>query len=143
MWARNTRQMITQISIHTKDVVSVFPDCNKPQIIHSCSLDKTVHSFDLKQNKKIILHQAKNGSILDMTQRKDHEQELSMSAILAQLLRHSLLLFPFSAPSSCSGPAQRERERERGARNRQQQNPTFCIRAGSGFLNFSFLLVSG
>lgn len=86
VWARNTRQMITQISIHTKDVVSVFPDCNKPQIIHSCSLDKTVHSFDLKQNKKIILHQAKNGSILDMTQRKDHEQELITCGINTPIL---------------------------------------------------------
>ncbi|EAS05346.1 zinc carboxypeptidase family protein, putative (macronuclear) [Tetrahymena thermophila SB210] len=76
VWSRVNRQLITQISMHTKDVVSVFPDFQKANIIHSCSADKSVHSFDLKTDKKVIFHQAKNGSILDMSQRKDHEQEL-------------------------------------------------------------------
>lgn len=64
--------------MHTKDVVSVFPDINKPNIIHSASIDKSVNSFDLKTDKKVIFHQAKNGMILDMSQRKDHEQELGI-----------------------------------------------------------------
>ena len=51
----------------------VFPDILKPNLIHSCSADKSVHTFDLKTDKKIIFHQAKNGTILHMSQRKDHE----------------------------------------------------------------------
>lgn len=45
----------------------MFPDNQKPNIIHSCSLDKTIHTYDLKSDKKVILHQAKNGMIMDMT----------------------------------------------------------------------------
>jgi len=57
-------------------VTGLFPDINRPHIIHSCSIDKTVFTFDLKTEKKVILHQANNGFILDMSQRKDREQEL-------------------------------------------------------------------
>ena len=62
--------------MHTKDVIAVFPDFQKPHIIHSASIDKSVNSYDLKTDKKVIFHQAKNGMILSMSQRKDHEQEL-------------------------------------------------------------------
>lgn len=62
--------------MHTKDVIAVFPDFQKPNIIHSASIDKSVNSYDLKTDKKVIFHQAKNGMILSMSQRKDHEQEL-------------------------------------------------------------------
>lgn len=77
VWSKSAREMLSQISIHTKSVTKVFPDLLKANIIHSCSMDKTIHSYDLKIDKKIILHQGKNGSVLDMTQRKDAELELS------------------------------------------------------------------
>ena len=50
-----------------------MPDINNVAIIHSCSLDKTIHSYNIKKEKKIIFHTAKNGMIFDMTQRKDSE----------------------------------------------------------------------
>jgi len=40
-----------------------------------------VFSFDLKTEKKVVQHLAKNGVILAMTQRKDRETELSKWAI--------------------------------------------------------------
>jgi len=67
--------------MHTKDVIAVFPDFQKPHIIHSASIDKSVNSYDLKTDKKVIFHQAKNGMILSMSQRKDHEQELGKTII--------------------------------------------------------------
>lgn len=72
--------------MHTKDVVSVFPDFIKPNIIHSASIDKSVNSYDLKTDKKVIFHQAKNGMILGMSQRKDNEQELGNLMIATTIL---------------------------------------------------------
>ena len=34
----------------------MFPDLAKPNLIHSCSADKTIHTYDLKSDKKVILH---------------------------------------------------------------------------------------
>lgn len=76
VWSRKVRQLVTQINPHKKEISRVFPDLEKPNVIHSCSIDKIIHTYDLKTEKKIILHQAKNGQVLDMAQRKDSELEL-------------------------------------------------------------------
>ena len=86
VWSRKVRQLVTQINPHKKDITRIFPDLEKPNIIHSCSIDKIIHTYDLKTEKKIILHQAKNGQVLDMAQRKDNELELSKHFILFRLL---------------------------------------------------------
>jgi hypothetical protein len=31
-----------------KDIVSLFPDINKPFQIHSCSMDRSISTYDLK-----------------------------------------------------------------------------------------------
>ena len=36
-----------------KDIVSLFPDLNQPHLIHSCSLDRTISTYDLKQEKRM------------------------------------------------------------------------------------------
>lgn len=66
MWSKSVRQLITQIAIHTKEITKVFPDLHKQNLIHSCSADKTIHTFDLKTDKKVILHRAQNGVLCDM-----------------------------------------------------------------------------
>lgn len=76
IWSRGVRKMISQINFHTKAVTRVMPDFAKPNLIHSCSMDKQVHSYDLKLEKKIAYHTAKNGHILDMTQKRTREFEL-------------------------------------------------------------------
>ena len=76
VWTRSARQLVTQVGVHSREVTRVFPDALKPHIIHSCSVDKTVHSYDLKADRKVMLHQAKNGMVMDMTQLKDRENEL-------------------------------------------------------------------
>lgn len=78
VWSRKLHTLVTQITVHKKQISKVFPDLEKPNWIHSCSHDKMIHTYDLKADKKVILHQAKNGLVLDMAQRKDSELELGI-----------------------------------------------------------------
>jgi WD40 repeat protein len=48
-------------------------------MIHSCSIDKSISTYDLKLEKKVNGHVINNGMLLDMTQRIDHENELITS----------------------------------------------------------------
>ena len=59
-----------------KDIVSLIPDLNQPHLIHSCSMDRTISTYDLKQEKRMNGHQTQNGSLYGMSQRKDNEFEL-------------------------------------------------------------------
>lgn len=56
--------------------MALFPDVQKPHLIHSCSTDRTIVTFDLKQEKRINSHQTMNGSLYGMTQRVNNELEL-------------------------------------------------------------------
>ena len=76
LWARTTRKLLIQFTDAKRDIVAIFPDLLKPYQIHSCSLDRTICTYDLKQEKRVNGHQTKNGSLYGMTQRKDHENEL-------------------------------------------------------------------
>lgn len=59
-----------------KDIVSLFPDLDKPHIVHSCSMDRSISTYDLKLEKRINGHSTSNGALYGMTQRKDSEHEL-------------------------------------------------------------------
>lgn len=71
LWARKTHQLLQQITVHQKTIGRVLVDVKQPHLVHSCSHDKSLHTYDLKVDKKVCFHQAKNGSLLDMDQRKD------------------------------------------------------------------------
>ena len=62
VWSRKIRKLSYQIACHKKKITAAFPDILQSHIVHSCSLDKTVHSFDLKKNKKVIFHTQNNGN---------------------------------------------------------------------------------
>lgn len=79
VWGRTNRKLLIQFHDHRKDVVSLFPDISQAHVIHSCSLDKSLCTYDLKAESKINGHQTKNGSLFAMTQRKDNELELITS----------------------------------------------------------------
>lgn len=79
VWGRTNRKLLIQFHDHKKDVVSLFPDYKEAHIIHSCSLDRSLCTYDLKAETKINGHQTKNGSLFGMTQRKDNEYELITS----------------------------------------------------------------
>lgn len=59
-----------------KDIVSLFPDTNQSSVIHSCSQDRSISTYDLKQEKRVNWRQITNGAHFGMTQRKDNELEL-------------------------------------------------------------------
>ena len=68
MWASSTRQMINQISVHQKPISGVFGDCNAPHVIHSCSLDRSMHAYDMKSDKKLSFKQVPAGTLTSMDQ---------------------------------------------------------------------------
>lgn len=76
VWARVNRKLLIQFNDQKKDIVSLFPDLNKPHLVHSCSMDRTISTYDLKQEKRVNGHQTANGALYGMSQRKDNELEL-------------------------------------------------------------------
>ena len=57
-------------------MVSLFPDVKHKHLIHSCSVDKSVSTYDLKLEKRVNWRIIPNGSHHAMTQRTDNEFEL-------------------------------------------------------------------
>lgn len=45
-------------------------DINVPSYIHSSSIDKSLHTYDMKTDKKVSFRQGSNGSITSMDQVK-------------------------------------------------------------------------
>ena len=70
IWAPKSNKLINQLSVHQRKVSSVIEDCSSPQIIHSSSIDKSLHSYDMKTDKKVNFRQGNNGSITSMIQLK-------------------------------------------------------------------------
>ena len=62
--------MINQLSVHQRTVTSVLGDCSNPQYLHSCSIDKSIHTYDMKTDKKVNFRQGNTGSITSMDQVK-------------------------------------------------------------------------
>ena len=61
---------------HAKAVTGVIVDVKSPNIIHSCSLDCGLLTFDLIKEKRTIIHMVREGSFLCLSQRLDSEQEV-------------------------------------------------------------------
>ena len=59
-----------------KEIVSVFPDVQQQNIIHSCSADRSICTYDLQQERRVRMRQTQNGFHMAMSQRKDNELEL-------------------------------------------------------------------
>jgi hypothetical protein len=59
-----------------KEIVSLFPDIAQSQVIHSCSADRSICTYDLQQEKRTQMRQTANGFHTGMSQRRDNELEL-------------------------------------------------------------------
>lgn len=57
VWARSNRKLLIQFNDQKKDIVTLIPDLNQPHLIHSCSMDRTISTYDLKQEKRMNGHQ--------------------------------------------------------------------------------------
>jgi WD40 repeat protein len=83
------QEYVAQFNDHTKPVTSILIDCNQPNLIHSASLDKTVQTYDLKQNKRIKYHSVSDKNSLGfnwISQRKDSEYEIISAGVDGKLL---------------------------------------------------------
>lgn len=77
VWTRKTHELIIQLPAHHKDVYNVFADINKPNLIYSCGGDRNLNCFDIKLQKRVNIHEIKNGMITGMVQKKNSEFEIS------------------------------------------------------------------
>ena len=68
IWALNNNKLINQISVHQKTVSKVLGDSKEPSMIHSCSFDKSLHTYDMKMDKKVNFRTLPNGNFTDMAQ---------------------------------------------------------------------------
>ena len=57
-------------------MVGLFPDIKQVHLIHSASVDRSIATYDLKMERKLVGHQTANGVLCGLSQRKDHEEEL-------------------------------------------------------------------
>lgn len=76
VWTRKTHELVMEFAAHHKEVHSLFADRNCPNIIYSGGEDKTMNCFDLKLQKRVLVHNLQNGFIFDMDQKHDGDFEI-------------------------------------------------------------------
>eukprot|EP00817_Percolomonadidae_sp_ATCC50343_P003753 CAMPEP_0117430364 /NCGR_PEP_ID=MMETSP0758-20121206/9895_1 /TAXON_ID=63605 /ORGANISM="Percolomonas cosmopolitus, Strain AE-1 (ATCC 50343)" /LENGTH=430 /DNA_ID=CAMNT_0005218293 /DNA_START=473 /DNA_END=1762 /DNA_ORIENTATION=+ len=85
VWIPSTREMVGQFSDHTKAVTALHIDHSSSNIIFSCSLDRTIMTYDLKRSKRIAYHasssKSDNRGFISMSQRYDSEQEVITGSV--------------------------------------------------------------
>jgi WD repeat-containing protein 61 len=86
VWKFSNRELVSQYTEHRRSVAKVLIDEKKPHVVHSVGSDCSVLSFDLKASKRIICHIINSGSMTNMTQRKDNENELITCDTMGRLL---------------------------------------------------------
>lgn len=75
VWHLVTHQLLTQFSSHRRAVAEVIIDNLHPHLIHSCSEDKLVVTYNLKEDRQVVQHSLHSGNFTALTQRKDQEHE--------------------------------------------------------------------
>lgn len=86
VWKLSNRELVVQYNEHHRGVCKVLVDIKSPNIIHSVGNDCTVLSYDLKSAKRRQCHVVTSGTMTDMTQRKDSENELITCDMQGRLL---------------------------------------------------------
>jgi WD40 repeat protein len=77
VWTRTTFELTIQFPAHHKDVFNVIPDISKPNVIYTCGADHSLNTFDIKLQKRINLHNIRNGLITGIAQKLQGEGEIS------------------------------------------------------------------
>mmetsp|Transcript_1714 Transcript_1714/g.5990 ORF Transcript_1714/g.5990 Transcript_1714/m.5990 type:complete len:648 (-) Transcript_1714:54-1997(-) len=81
LWAAKSRELIGQFTgEHTKTISDLQIDVEAPFILHSCSADRSVLTFDLSKNKRLTFHasssKSQNRAFTCLTQKLTGEREL-------------------------------------------------------------------
>jgi WD40 repeat protein len=56
LWTKQSRLFVSQFQEHSKAVTGLIVDVVNPQLLHSCSLDRSVISYNIKENKRCNYH---------------------------------------------------------------------------------------
>lgn len=56
VWQRGTRKLLIQFNDQSKDIVSLFPDLQEAHIIHACSNNRVISTYDLKKEQRVNGH---------------------------------------------------------------------------------------
>jgi WD40 repeat protein len=86
VWKYSNRELITQYTEHRKGVIRVLVDNQQPNIVHSVGGDGSILSYDLKAGRRITCHIVNNGSMMNMTQKKEREYEVVTCDSVGRLL---------------------------------------------------------
>lgn len=76
VWTRKSHELCMQFPAHHKEVHALFADRNMPNIVYTGGEDKSMNCFDLKLQKRVIVHSMNNGFIFDMDQKKTEDYEI-------------------------------------------------------------------
>ena len=89
IWSRRTHELLLQFPDHVKPVTKVIKDVRKLNLLHSVGQDRSVYTYDLKLEKRIVGHSMDRkfiGNFTSLSQRKDSEEELVTSTSDGKLL---------------------------------------------------------
>lgn len=91
VWSSTTREFICQFHEHQRPVTGLQVDLVQPHLIHSCSLDKSVLTYDLKLERRSVRHdespsRGRGLGFLSLSQRRNHELELVTSGADGRVL---------------------------------------------------------
>ena len=76
LWSTANRELLTQFTEHTKEVTGLCIDEMEPNLLHSCGLDNSTVTMDMKRERRAGYHMLKGAAFHCMSQRKDSETEL-------------------------------------------------------------------
>ena len=88
LWSRRSRSQLFEFPDHImKPVTRLLPDVRLSHLLHSCSLDSSIYTYDLKQEKRVVHHQLNGGpSFISMSQRVESDNELITAGLDGRLL---------------------------------------------------------
>ena len=76
VWNRSNLQFIGQYSEHNKTVTGLLVDNMHEHLVHSCSIDRAVVTYDLRTSRRSNYKMHRDGGFTGLAQRLDSEQEL-------------------------------------------------------------------
>lgn len=76
VWSSKSYELVTQFSEHSKGVTGLCADNIHSNLVHTCSMDRMVITYDLKTGRRANYKSHKDGGYTGMCQRIDSEQEL-------------------------------------------------------------------
>ena len=79
VWQRNGLDLLIQFAEHQKPVMGVLIDRGQDHLIHSCGADRSIMTYDLKRERRTVIHQLSGNSdgwFTSLAQRTDNELEI-------------------------------------------------------------------